>query len=604
VVHPIAVTKRGRRGSAISLTPALLIDSLIFSLNTLDGQSDSTRNTSNTDSGNHWAEQYEVIQLEAYIVTASREKQKVYEVPQAVVVLEEDQLNRKSPAFLPDLLRGETGVVIQQTTPGQGAPIIRGLIGSSILILVDGMRLNSSFFRPAPNQYFGLVDAQNVERIEIIRGAASSLYGSDAMGGVIQIITPTPSYQTEKWNFEGRALLRMASADDSLTTRLSLAGGKQGFAFSAGITFQNFGDLRAGGSIGDQKPSAYDVHAADGKIFLEGKNHDLLLNLQYLKQPNTPRFDELVSGFGQTEPSSAVFNFEPNSRFFVHGRYRLRASNSFFDEMTLNFSFQQIDDDRRTRAFESTREIREFNQSQSTGISLQFTSNPDTRLKLIYGGEIYLDEVSSERITHDLESEKSVNSLSRFANGSVIDSYAAFFQTEFQANSRLTFTGGARVNFFDIEIPEADREIGIQRTLEDVTDDLRFSYEVSPSVRFSANIGRGFRIPNVFDYSTLGPRPGNRFNIPNSNLRPESVLSVDAGVKIKSGRWQSEAFIFESRFVDKIEAVPTGNFTPDGRQVVQSSNLNDINLWGVELAFRYNFSDDLQLFGNLTYTRA
>lgn len=72
MVHPIAVTKRGRRGSAISLTPALLIDSLIFSLNTLDGQSDSTRNTSNTDSGNHWAEQYKVIQLEAYIVTASR----------------------------------------------------------------------------------------------------------------------------------------------------------------------------------------------------------------------------------------------------------------------------------------------------------------------------------------------------------------------------------------------------------------------------------------------------------------------------------------------------------------------------------------------------
>ena len=585
MLHHIVVAEGRRRVNGISIAPVLLIVSLFLSSNQLGGQSD-------------------VIQLEAYTVTATHERQKVYEVPPAVVVLEQDQLNRKSPSNLPDLLRGETGVFVQQTTPGQGAPMIRGLIGSSILILVDGMRLNSSFFRPAPNQYFALIDAQNVERIELIRGAASSLYGSDAMGGVIQVITPTPSYQTENWDFEGRTLLRVASADDSLTARLSLAGGKRGFAFGAGITFQDFGDLRAGGSTGDQKPSAYKVHAVDGKIFLVGETHDLLINLQYLKQPNTPRFDELVPGFGQTEPASAVFNFEPNSRLFVHGRYRLHPAIGFFDELTINFSFQQIDDDRRTRAFESTREIREFNQSQTTGITLQFTSNPDTRLKLIYGGEIYLDEVSSGRITHDLETGESVNSLSRFADGSAIDSYAAFFQAEFQASSRLTLTGGARVSIFDILIPEADRDVGIQRTIEDVTGDFRLSYEVTPSVRISANIGRGFRIPNVFDYSTLGPRPGNRFNIPNSNLRPESVLSIDAGIKIISGCRQVEAFIFKSGFEDKIEAVPTGSFTSDGRQVVQSLNLNNIDLWGIEFGFRYNYSDDLRLFGNLTYTRA
>jgi len=225
-------------------------------------------------------------------------------------------------------------------------------------------------------------------------------------------------------------------------------------------------------------------------------------------------------------------------------------------------------------------------------------------LKLIYGGEIYLDEVSGKRFTRDLESGESVNVLGRFADGSATDSYAAFIQTEFQANSRLTLTGGARVSFFDISIPKADRDIGIDKTFEDLTGDMRLSYEVSPSVRFSANIGRGFRIPNVFDYSTLGPRPGDRFNIPNFDLRPETVLSIDAGVKIISERWQSEAFIFKSRFEDKIEAVPTGSFTPDGRQVVQSSNLNNIDLWGVEFGFRYNYSDDMRLFGNLTYTRA
>ena len=84
----------------------------------------------------------------------------------------------------------EVGVYLQQTTPGQGAAIIRGLKGSQVLHLIDGMRLNNAFFRNAPNQYLGLVDAYNTERTEVVRGAAPSLYGADAMGGVLQVLSP------------------------------------------------------------------------------------------------------------------------------------------------------------------------------------------------------------------------------------------------------------------------------------------------------------------------------------------------------------------------------------------------------------------------------
>ncbi|MGH7409640.1 MAG: TonB-dependent receptor plug domain-containing protein, partial [Candidatus Methylomirabilis sp.] len=117
------------------------------------------------------------IQLSPVVVTATRGERASFDVPNAVTIVDREHVERQSPAVLPDLLRGEAGVFIQQTTPGQAAPIIRGLIGSSILMLVDGMRLNTAFFRSAPNQYFALVDPYNVDRLEVVRGAGSTLYG-------------------------------------------------------------------------------------------------------------------------------------------------------------------------------------------------------------------------------------------------------------------------------------------------------------------------------------------------------------------------------------------------------------------------------------------
>ena len=205
-------------------------------------------------------------------VTATREEHSLADVPRAATTVGYEEIERQAPSTLPDLLRGATGVSVQQTTPGQAAPIIRGLIGSSILTLVDGMRLNSAFFRPAPNQYFALVDPYNVERIEVVRGPASTLYGSDAMGGVIQVFTPVPRFADEYWQWRGRTLGQFGSADISGVTRFSLAGGKKGVALNGGITYQNRNDLRGGGSTDSQHPSGLDIYAVTGLSLSSAKS--------------------------------------------------------------------------------------------------------------------------------------------------------------------------------------------------------------------------------------------------------------------------------------------------------------------------------------------
>jgi len=557
------------------------------------------------------------IELSPIVVTATREERSTFEVPGAVTTIDRGEAERRAPTVLPDLLRGETGVFVQQTTPGQAAPIIRGLIGSAVLVLVDGMRLNAAFFRSAPNQYFALVDPYNVERIEVVREASSTLYGSDAMGGVINVITPVPRFATEQWQLHGRVLEQFSSADTSWVNRVSVQGGKTGVSVSGGFTYQDHNDLRGGGDIGIQRPSGYTVYAGDGTIFLERGSHDLLLSVHYLQQPKTPRFDELVPGFGQTQPGSAVFFFEPNDRLFLHGRYRLRNPVPFVDRLEVNVAFQEINDDRRSRGFDSTREDRERNRDSLIGLTLQLTSQSREWMTFTYGGEIYLDEVRSSRTGRNINTGATSVLQGRFADGSTVNSFGFYVQDEIRLHSRLTAILGVRFSHFDVDIPKADRGEGAEAHLStnDLTGNVGLVYHLTPAVNLVTNFGRGFRVPNVFDLSTLGPRPGNRFNIPNPSLGPEEVFTIDAGVKVKLPRFAGEIFGFYSDFKDKIEdnltgecfrdgvgIVPPAQCQPTDRLVVQGQNLNSVTLYGIEAGGRLQVLDNLQASANFNFT--
>ena len=246
----------------------------------------------------------DVRALETVQVTATRTEQSIYAVSEAVTVIDKESIDRHAPELLAEMLRGVPGAFFQQTTPGQGIPIIRGMKGSQVLHLVDGMRLNNAFFRNAPNQYLGLVDAYMTDTMEVVRGSAPSLYGADAMGGVVQILSQEPDFSGEAWRNEGRIYGTFDSVDRSFVGRVQAASGKAGTAVSGGLSYQNHSDRRVGDG-GKVTPSAYTVGAADFKWRQAlGTASEIMVSAQYLKQPSTPRVDELVPGYGQDHPSS------------------------------------------------------------------------------------------------------------------------------------------------------------------------------------------------------------------------------------------------------------------------------------------------------------
>jgi TonB-dependent heme/hemoglobin receptor len=535
-------------------------------------------------------------------VTATRTNKRDIDIAAAVTAISEDAILEQAPDVIAEMLRAQPGAFFQQTTPGQGIPIIRGLKGSQVLHMVDGMRLNNAFFRNAPNQYLGLVDSFATQRIELVRGAQGSLYGADAMGGVLNILTIEPRYNQSTWQQESRLYGSFDSVDNGWVLSARTQGGKDGWGFAGGASYQDHSD-RTSGSGEKLVPSAYKSKAADLKFVIDSSEYSsLMLSAQVMEQPSTPRYDELVPGYGQTEPSSEQFLFEPNRRSFIHARYQLEGQSNWFDQFEAHIARQVITDDRLTQEYGSPVIVTEDNESTLDGVTVQFNSSLASGMQLVWGAEYYTDTVNSRRFSYVENPDELTEVRSRFPDGSSMDSAAVYLSGEWFANENFDLNAGLRYSWFDIRLPDNENYDPVKLTPSDLTGDIHAVYSISPELKLVANLGRGFRPPNIFDLATLGPRPGNRFNVANPDLEPESVWSYDLGIKTETENLELEIFAFYMDYSDKITSVYTGEITEDGRDIIRSENRNSVKIYGLEVGVYWAATDDLRLYTVFNYT--
>jgi len=553
-------------------------------------------------SGESLDDLYETDALEHVQVTATRTNKQDIDISAAVTVIEEDMVLKLAPDVIAEMLRGQPGAFFQQTTPGQGIPIIRGLKGSQVLHLVDGMRLNNAFFRNAPNQYLGLVDSYASDRMEVVRGSQGTLYGADAMGGVVNILTPEPGFNEDQWQQETRLYGSYDSVDDGWVLNARTTGGRQGWGFTGGATYQDHSS-RTSGTGEKLVPSAYKSKAADLKFVIDSSERtSLMLAAQVMEQPSTPRYDEMVAGFGQQEPSSEQYLFKPNRRTFIHARFRYDGQSNWFDQVEAHLARQVITDDRITQDYGSPVIATENNRSTLDGVTLQFNSNFDSGISLVWGAEYYTDAVDSGRFRQFEAGDSRTEVRSRFPDGSSMDSAAVYFSGEWLNTDKLNLNAGLRYSWFDISLPANENYDDVRLKPSALTGDIHAVYALNSGFKLVANLGHGFRPPNIFDLAALGPRPGNRFNIANTDLDSETVWSYDLGFKAESDTLELEVFAFYLDYSDKITSVFTGDTTEDGRFIVRSENRNDVEIYGLEAGLQWALTEDLRLFAVVNYT--
>jgi outer membrane receptor protein involved in Fe transport len=502
---------------------------------------------------------------------------------------------RPDTAVLGDLLVGAPGVAVQRTGPGQGAPIVRGMIGSAVLVLVDGMRVNDAMFRPAPNQYTALVDPWAIERVEVVRGPGSTLFGSDALGGTINLVTPLPLFDGAAWRTRGHGVVAVTSADRGVTARAAAAAGRRDAGLALGVTWQRHGDRRAGG--GERlAPSAYDSLALDATGHLERGRHATTAWIQRVDQPDLPRTDELRPGFGMDEPAADEWRYRPSRRTFVHLRHLVRRPFAGVRGAELHLAWQRLDDGRRIRDRGDATTTLEANRDDSLGVTAR-ASAAVAGGELIAGGELWLDRVHATRAADDGTAMRA-----RFASGARMQQGALFAQLRRRAG-RLTVEAGARASAVALAVPPADRGQGAAVSALDWAGQLGAAVDLGAGAAVVANLGRAFRAPNVHDLSALGPRPGDRWQIPADDLAAEHGHGVDVGVRIDRPAITAEAFAFALRWDDRIDVVATGAMTDTGRAVVQSANVGRTRLHGGEAELALRPTRELELAADVMYVR-
>jgi outer membrane receptor protein involved in Fe transport len=495
-------------------------------------------------------------------------------------------------AVLADVLEDIPGLSVQRTGPGQGAPIVRGLIGSAVLIVVDGMRVNNSIFRPAPNQYTALVDPLAISRVEVTRGPGSAMFGSDAIGGVINVITPLPRFEGDVWRQAASAVTAVATADRSVVGRATASAGKAGSGLAVGATVQRHGDLRAGGGE-RQTPSAYRSVAIDATGHLETDRHATTAWLQVLEQPALPRTDELRPGYGQPEPAAAVFHYQPSRRAFSHVRHLIRRPFGAVEGIELHAAWQRIDDDRRIRDTGAPEELREENRADSLGLAARSVA-PVLGGELTVGADYWLDAVRSVRRSRNIDTGDVMSAKGRFADGSTMGQLGAFAEGRRRIGP-VALRAAGRAGWTRTRIAAADRMVGAAIRSLSWAGELGAELELAPDVQLVANAGRAYRSPNVHDLSGLGPRPGGRYQVPAADLTDERALGADLGVRARRGRLDAEVFGFGLVNDDRIEVIPTGELTIDGREIVVSANTARTRVLGIEGALRARPRPSLEL---------
>ena len=214
--------------------------------------------------------------------------------PFSLTVLDSKKLKSVDHRSTPESLMGSGGLFIQKTNHGGGSTFIRGLTGNQILLLVDGIRLNNSTYRYGPNQYLNSIDLFNVSKIEVAKGVGSVEYGSDALGGVINMVTIGKNF-TDLKKVNASNISKFISSNMEQTNRSDLSFTCKSLTIDGGISFKKFGDLLGGGNIGKQVPSGYTEFDYDVKVKIKTSiNSMVTLFSQESKQYNIPFYHKIV----------------------------------------------------------------------------------------------------------------------------------------------------------------------------------------------------------------------------------------------------------------------------------------------------------------------
>ncbi len=510
-----------------------------------------------------------ITSLNEVVVTGNRSEQKEATIPYTINTIKRKELDFFQPRTTPETLMGITGVFVQKTNHGGGSAFLRGLTGNQTLLLVDGIRLNNATFRYGPNQYLNTIDAFSIQQIEVLKGTGSVQYGSDALGGVVQLFTKEPAFleNDQQKKISGLVSGKLMSAEMEQTARAELKYSNKKFAATAGLTLRNFGDVSGGDTTGFQTPSGYKEFAYDVKLkFLLKQNIELITAHQLLRQSHVPVYHKVqLENFSLNE-------METQQRMLSYAKLKLKNSSQFLQLIDVTLSHQQSIEGRNSQKNGSTVLRKELDEVNTAGLTIDVRSVLSKNWTANSGIDIYLDKVNSART--DLNTVTQNKNLLRglYPDGATYGNYSIFTLHQFQFK-QLQLNAGVRYNLFDIRMTDTSLGNTIIKPSA-LVGNLGIVYTLAKQHHLFATFNNSYRAPNVDDMGTLGI-VDFRYEVPAYGLLPEHSYNYEAGYKWRSRKVKLTATAYYMQLKQLITRVRVEGEQINGYNVYVKENTDE-----------------------------
>lgn len=590
------------------------------------------------------------VALGELYVSASKREQDESEIVQQITQIDQQNIGFGNPQTSADLLESSGKVFVQRSQMGGGSPMIRGFAANSVLIAVDGIRMNNAIFRGGNLQNVISVDANALENTEVTFGPGSVIYGSDALGGVMnfQTIEPKLSFTEGETTSSTNFLTRYSSANSERTAhgRVSLGFEKWGLVSSA--SYSNFNDLHSGGNFYDHYPDfgrrlQYVSRENGSDVIKENSDPtrqrssgyeqlNLMQKIRY--RPNSswnlnygfhlgttsdiPRYDRLIQREDGDEGQLVNSEWYYGPQIWMMNVLEAEYFNEtpYYDRITATFSHQWFQESRNDRKFQDPiLRIREENVDAFTG-GLDFDKSWGEDRELFYGLEGVYNYVRSEAVSTNIETGETSGVATRYPDrGSTYAQWAGYAKYTQDLNDVITLVGGLRYShvFLDAAFSNESYDFPFEEISLNtgaLNGSLGLTYRPLEDLQLNLNGSSGFRAPNIDDAAKVFDSEPGTVVVPNSELKPEYTYNLDFAV-IK--RFNEIARLEVNAFYTWLnDALVRRDFTFNGQRTLvydgQESNVEAMvnagraNIYGISGQLDVNITSALSTGTSMTYT--
>ena len=547
-----------------------------------------------------------------------------------------------------DILTASGQVFVQKSQLGGGSPVIRGFEASRVLLMVDGVRMNSAIFRAGHLQNIITVDNMILDRVEILYGPSSTMYGSDALGGVVNMFTKNPILNTSsQWKTNGNVVYRYANGQNESRQHVDVNIADNKWAYLTSFTNSSFGDLRQGNnrssaypnfgkrlfyvtnengvdvvnsntnSVNIQKTTGYtQTDLLQKVLFKPNDKTEHVLNIQLSNSSDINRYDRLTETASNGTPTYAEWYYGPQVRNMVG--YKLSKTNlsGYFQEMTINANYQHLEESRMSRKFKSSNKDFRLEKVDIVGVNADFL-HKDKNGEVHFGVESYYDIVNSTAYRNNISTQVKSAITTRYSDGPTNMAYQALYvQHTKNLNSNWVLNDGLRFNLVQLNAQFKDTSLmhfpftEAKQSNAAITGNVGLAYNADNGYRVAFGLSSGFRAPNIDDLTKVFDTKTGYVVVPNKDLKPEYTYNAEINISKNTAAYSWGTSVFYTWFKNALVA---DKFTWNGQsQIVYQGMLSNVyatqnkakaNVYGFNVNGRLRVMNNTDLSATYTYTK-